>query len=174
MSGVWLDRTRVAARRRSSASGRGLGIVHTRGSNSASGYGKASAWTSCGRASVTAPVSAGDVRTRIASGSAAMICSGRLIRSQYRDTGLKQSLTDVSWEPGDSSCCNTGAGRRVAKMSPGRRSTGSRLIVAPAAPVTMFVAPGPIDVVQANVRSRSCMRAKAAAVCTIACSLRAR
>ena len=174
MSGVRLDRTRAAARRRSSASGRGLGIVHTRGSNSASGYGKASAWTSCGRASVTAPVSAGDVRTRIASGSAATICSGRLIRSQYRDTGLKQSLTDVSWEPGDSSCCNTGAGRRVAKMSPGRRSTGSRLIVAPAAPVTMFVAPGPIDVVQANVRRRSCMRAKAAAVCTIACSLRAR
>ena len=39
-------------------------------------------------------------------------------------------------------------------MSPGSSSTGMRLMVASAAPVTMFVAPGPIDVVQANVCSR--------------------
>src|SRR5207302_904750 len=102
---------------------------HTRRSNSASGYGKASAWTSCGRASVTAPVSAGDVRTRIASGSAAMICSGRLIRSQYRDTGLKQSLTDVSWEPGDSSCCNTDAGHVAVAEDP-EHSGEERLLAA--------------------------------------------
>ena len=45
-------------------------------------------------------------------------------------------------------------------------------MVAPAAAVIMFVAPGPIDVVQANVANRSFIRAKAAAACTIACSLR--
>ena len=32
-----------------------------------------------------------------------------------------------------------------------------RLIVAPAAPVIMFVAPGPIDVVHASVRRRLCI-----------------
>ena len=53
-----------------------------------------------------------------------------------------------------SSCCSTGAGTRLAKMSPGSSSTGRRLIVAPAAPVSMLVAPGPIDVVQASVRRR--------------------
>ena len=58
-------------------------------------------------------------------------------------------------------------------MSPGSSSTGSRLIVASAAPVTMLVAPGPIDVVQASVDSRLRIRANPAAVCTIACSLRA-
>ena len=46
-------------------------------------------------------------------------------------------------------------------------------MVASAAPVTMFVAPGPIDEVQANVDRRLRIRAKAAAACTIACSLRA-
>ena len=71
------------------------------------------------------------------------------MRSQYRETGRKQSLTLVSWLRGDSSCCRTGAGSRFAKTSPGRSSTGRRLIVAVAAPVTMFVAPGPTDVVQA-------------------------
>ncbi len=60
----------------------------------------------------------------------------------------------------------------MANTSPGSSSTGSRLIVAPAAPVTMLVAPGPTEVVQANVDSRSVIRAYAAAVCTIACSLR--
>ena len=59
-------------------------------------------------------------------------------------------------------------------MSPGSSSTGTRLIVAPAAPVIMFVAPGPIELVQASVRRRLCIFAYAAAVCTIACSLRAR
>ena len=36
-------------------------------------------------------------------------------------------------------------------MSPGSSSTGSRLIVAPAAAVSMLVAPGPIEEVQAKV-----------------------
>ncbi len=43
---------------------------------------------------------------------------------------------------------------RRAKMSPGINSTGSRLMVAPAAPVTMFVAPGPIDEMHAKVCRR--------------------
>ena len=94
---------------------------------------------------------------RIASGSAVTICSGRVMRSQYRETGLKQSFTDTSWLCADSSCCSTGAGRRPAKMSPGRSSTGTRLIVAAAAPVIMFVAPGPIDEVHAKVRRRLCI-----------------
>jgi len=59
-------------------------------------------------------------------------------------------------------------------MSAGSSSTGSRLIVASAAPVTMLVAPGPIDVLHAKVDRRLRWRAKAAAACTIACSLRAR
>ena len=71
---------------------------------------------------------------------------------------------------GDSSCCSTGAGCRLAKMSPGSRSTGSRLMVAVAAPVTMLVAPGPIELVQANVPRPRRALAKAIAVCTMACS----
>ena len=94
------------------------------------------------------------------------------MRSQYRDTGRKQSLTDTSCVCADSSCCNTGAGPRLAKTSPGNNNTGRRLIVAPAAPVIMLVAPGPIDVVQASVRKRLVAFAKAAAVWTIACSFR--
>ena len=47
-----------------------------------------------------------------------------------------------------------------------------RLMVAVAAPVTMLVAPGPIELVQASVWVRSVARAKPAAVCTIDCSLR--
>ena len=46
-------------------------------------------------------------------------------------------------------------------------------MVASAAPVTMFVEPGPTDAVHAQVCSRSFWRAKATEVCTIACSLRA-
>ncbi len=67
---------------------------------------------------------------------------------------MKASLTLTSMLSGYSSCCKTGSGRREAKMSPGRSSTGRRLIVAMAAPVIMFVAPGPIDEVQANVCKR--------------------
>ena len=60
--------------------------------------------------------------------------------------------------------------RRV--VSPGSSSTGSRLIVASAAPVTMLVAPGPIEEVHASVARRRVAFAKPAAVCTIDCSLR--
>jgi hypothetical protein len=47
-------------------------------------------------------------------------------------------------------------------------------MVAAAAPVTMFVAPGPMDDVHAQARSRRDALAKAAAVCTCPCSLRVR
>jgi hypothetical protein len=47
------------------------------------------------------------------------------------------------------------------------------LIVASAAPVTMLVAPGPIEVVQAKAPSLLRWRAYPDATCTIACSLRA-
>ena len=62
---------------------------------------------------------------------------------------------------------------RRAKISPGNNSTGKRLMVAVAAPVTMLVAPGPIEVVQASVCRRLAVLAKAVAACTIPCSLRA-
>jgi hypothetical protein len=45
---------------------------------------------------VTAPVSAGSVSTRIAASRLAGSCSGRLMRSQKRDTGFNASLTDTS------------------------------------------------------------------------------
>ena len=50
-----------------------------------------------------------------------------------------------------SSSWRTGPWRRLAKVSLGSSSTGSRLVVAVAAPVSMFVEPGPIDAVQASV-----------------------
>ena len=46
--------------------------------------------------------------------------------------------------------------------------------MAAAAPVTMFVAPGPIELVQTSARMRVLIFAKAEAVCTIACSFRHR
>ena len=67
---------------------------------------------------------------------------------------MKQSFTEMSWLCSDSSCWSTGATLRRAKMSPGISSTGSRFTVAPAAPVTMFVAPGPMEDTHAKV----CMR----------------
>jgi hypothetical protein len=123
------------------------------------GTSNASAWTSCGNASVTAPVSDGLVSVRIAASAAGMTCSGRSIRSKYRDTGMKQSLTETSPRPGTSSCCRTGSGRRDAKTSPGSSRTGRRFTVASAAPVTMFVAPGPIELVHTNAPNRFSCRA---------------
>src|SRR3979411_2071143 len=102
------------------------------------------------------------------SGKAVRICSGRWMRSQYRDTGLKQSFTEMSCDAEDSSCCNTGETFLLAKISPGNNSTGRWLMLASAAPVTMFVAPGPIEVVQAKERSRKLVLLKAAAERTIA------
>ena len=103
---------------------------------------------------MTAPVSAGSVSTRMASSSDPGSWSARLIRSQKRDTGRKASLALTSGPPDDSCCWSTGGATREAKMSPGSSSTGRRLTVAVAAPVTMLVAPGPIEEVQAKVARR--------------------
>jgi hypothetical protein len=122
--------------------------------NSSSGQSYASACTSWGSATVTAPVSAGSVSTRIAPSSACGNCSGRHTRSKNRDSGRKASLTDTSYPYGCSSSCSTGLATRVAKTSLGSSSTGIRLIVASAAPVSMLEDPGPIEAVQANACSR--------------------
>ena len=71
-----------------------------------------------GHATNAAPVSAGEVRARRASGSEVISCSGRLMRSQYRTTGRKVSLAVVSGECSFSSCWSTGACTRSAKESP--------------------------------------------------------
>ena len=108
---------------------------------------------------VTAPVSAGSVSTRMAPSALGISCSGRLIRSQKRETGLKASLTEMSRLRGSSSCWSTGSGNRVAKMSEGRISTGTRSIVASAAPVIMLVDPGPMEAVHAKACKRFLVRA---------------
>ena len=67
--------------------------------------------TSCGSAITTAPVSAGSVSTRIASGSAVSSCSGRVMRSKKRATGRKQSLTlDVARRSGARAAAAPGPG----------------------------------------------------------------
>src|SRR6476660_529751 len=98
ISGQRAARIRVAASLRSALSGRVRGIVHTRLRKNSCGKSNAYACTSWGMDKVTAPVSAGDVSTRMASGNEVRSCSGRWIRSQYFDTGLKQSLTEMSCE----------------------------------------------------------------------------
>ena len=65
----------------------------------------------------------------------------------------------MSMLDGSSSSWSTGLAGRVAKTSPGSRSTGRRLMVASAAPVTMFVEPGPTEAVTAIARRRSYWRA---------------
>ncbi len=114
------------------------------------------------------------MRIRIASGADHSSCSGRSIRSQYRDTGRRQSLTEIEADWGTSTCWSTGRGARDAAMSAGNSSTGNLLMVAPAAPVTRLVAPGPIELAQANVPRRFSILANPAAMWTIACSLRPR
>ncbi len=124
-------------------SGSGRATCQTRFSNSSTGQSYASACTSCGKHRVTAPVSAGSTSTRIAASSAEGNCSGRQIRSKYFDTGRNASLTVTSPEFGSSSSCSSGEALRSANVSAGSSSTGSRLIVARAAPVSRLVAPGP-------------------------------
>ena len=172
-SGLRAFASTSTARLSAEGSGRGRGTYQVRSVKRSSGQSWASACTSCGSARVTAPVSAGSVSTRIAASSADGSCSGRLIRSQNRDTGLNASFTLTSYERGSSSSCSSGLAARVAKKSLGSSRTGMRLMVASAAPVTMLVEPGPIEAVQAKACSRFRIRAKPTDACTIACSLRA-
>ncbi len=173
-NGRWALRSTSVARASATASGCARGTCQVRPAKSSSGQSKASAWTSWGSAIVTAPVSAGSVSVRIAPSIACGNCSGRSTRAKNFDTGRKASLTLVPGSPGSSSSCSSAPAARVAKTSPGSSSTGNRLMVARAAPVTMFVAPGPIEVVQASVCNRSRIRAYPQAAWTIACSFRAR
>ena len=149
----------AAASATSTASGSGRATRHVRGAKSSSGQSCASACTSCGSEIVTAPVSTGSVSTRIAPSSADGSCSGRLTRSKNFDSGRKASLTVTSAAYGSSSSWSTGEDTRVAKVPDGSSSTGRRLIVARAAPVSMFVEPGPTDAVHAHVCRRSFWRA---------------
>ncbi|MGX1479321.1 UNVERIFIED_CONTAM: hypothetical protein RKD50_008129 [Streptomyces canus] len=155
MSGFLAVRSSRAARSTAAVSGTGRPTCHTRRRKNSSGQSYASACTSCGSARVTAPVSTGSVRTRIAASAAGMSCSGRETRSKYFDTARKVSLTVTSPPRVSSSCCSTGSAARVANMSDGSSSTGSRLVVASAAPVIMFVEPGPVEAVHAKVARRS-------------------
>jgi hypothetical protein len=81
-SGRRAARIAPTARVTAAGSGTGLAMCHTRGANSWPGQSYASACTSWGSASVTAPVSAGSVSTRIARSSALGSCSGRQMRSK--------------------------------------------------------------------------------------------
>ena len=87
------DRGRAGERRRLGDRAR---TCQTRGANSSAGQSHASVCTSCGSASVTAPVPAGSVSTRMAASRADGSCSGRQTRSKNTDTGRNASLTDTS------------------------------------------------------------------------------
>ena len=125
-------------------------------------------------ASVTGPHSTGSVSTCMARGREVSSCSGRVIRSHQRDTGRKHSVTPMVASLKSSICCSTGSGPRLANTSPGRNSTGSRLTCATPAAVSMFMQPGPIDVVQAIICRRFLALANATAASAIPCSLCAR
>ena len=134
-------------------------MCHSRSARNSTGTSIASAWTSSGSAIVTAPVSAGSVSTRMAASATEYSCSGRCTRSKKRDSGRNASVTWMPGSCGCSSCCSTGSATRVANVSLGSSSAGSRLAVASAAPVSMFAAPGPTEAVQASVARRRWTRA---------------
>ena len=50
-----------------------------------------------------------------------------------------------------STCCKTGSGNLLEKVSPGIKRRGSLLLKATAAAVTIFVEPGPTDEVAINI-----------------------
>ena len=68
-------------------------------------------------------------------------------------------MTETSPAVSSSSCWSTGSTVRVAKMSLGSSSTGMRSTVASAAPVIMFVEPGPMEAAQAKAWRRFVVRA---------------
>ena len=82
----------------------------------------------------------------------------------------KASLTVVEGTPGCSTCCSTGSGTRLWKVSPQRSSSGSRLASAAPAAVTMFVAPGPIEDVATMICRRRVAFANATAASAMPCS----
>ena len=119
----------------------------TRGSKNDAGKSNASAWTSCGNPRKAGPQSAGSSIVATAWGSDWSSWAGCAIRSQYRVTGRNASFTVTLGSPNGSTCCSTGSGTRFTNVSPESRSTGSRFACAMPAAVTMFSAPGPIELV---------------------------
>src|SRR5699024_5517603 len=99
-----------------------------------------------------------------------MMCSGRVIRSQYLVTGLKASLVVTARLSLCSSCCRTGSGCLEAKVSAGNTSSGILLTVAVAQAVTMLAAPGPTDDAQAMIFFLLFCFANAVATWHIPCS----
>ena len=91
------------------------------------------------------PQSAGSSIVCTACGSDETTCSGFMMRSQYRLTDRKASLTVVDGSPKCSTCWRTGSGSRLANVSPAMSSRGMRFEWATPAAVTMLVAPGPTD-----------------------------
>ena len=69
-----------------------------------------------------------------------------------------------------STCCNTGSGILFAKVSPGKKSIGSLLLIATAAAVIIFVEPGPTDEVAMKICLRLFARDYAIPVRAIFCS----
>ncbi len=82
INGRSADRIASTAAVSSTGSGAGRRTDHTRSAKNSSGQSYASACTSWGRASVTAPVSAGSASTRIAWSAEGISASGRVIRSK--------------------------------------------------------------------------------------------
>ena len=126
---------------------------------------------SCGRAKKAGPRVAGSSITASACGSDCTICSGRLIRSQYRVTGLNASVTVIVGFSNTSTCWSTGSTIRCWNVSPENSRTGIRLAWATAAAVTMFVQPGPIDDVAIMIRRPRIALPYATAARAMDCSL---
>ena len=80
-----------------------------------------------------------------------MICSGRVILSKYLTTDLKLSFCVNPGLLKCSTCCNTGSGNLLAKVSPGKNKIGSLLLMATAAAVIIFVEPGPTELVAIKI-----------------------
>ena len=74
-----------------------------------------------------------------------------MILSKYLDTDLKASFCVSEGELKCSTCCKTGSGNLLEKVSPGKSKIGSLLLKATAEAVTIFVAPGPTEEVATNI-----------------------
>ena len=81
------------------------------------------------------------------------------MRSKYLETDLNASFCVSVGEVKFSTCCKTGSGKRLEKVSPGINNKGRRLLNATAAAVTIFVAPGPTDEVAIKICLRRIARA---------------
>ena len=127
-------------------------MCQVRSANSSTGQSWASACTSCGSATVTAPVSTGSVNTRIAPSSATRKLLGPGHPVEEPGQGPERVVDGEVAAVRLLELLQTGAATRVAKVSEGSNSAGSRLVVARAAPVSMLVEPGPTDAVHTGLQ----------------------